>query len=73
MDAQGEVFFFTSLVADFTGPVDLDTDPAGKFIYIVNNGSSDVTAFIPVPNNNFNSLSVATGNGPQSIVVVGRP
>lgn len=73
VDAQGEVFFFTSMVPDSTGPVDLDTDPAGKFIYIANNGSSDVTAFIPVPNAPLNSVSVPTGNGPQSIVVVGRP
>lgn len=72
---QGEVFpFLETLPAPgSTGPIDLDTDPAGKFLYVAGNGSSNVTALL-LQNPNPTSIgSVATGGGPESIAVVAKP
>jgi 6-phosphogluconolactonase (cycloisomerase 2 family) len=59
------------------GPIDLAVDPSGKFLYVANNGASTVTAFnanINAGNVNSAIISfVATGSGPESIVVVGHP
>ena len=59
------------------GPVDLAVDPSGKFLYVANNGASTVTVFnanITAANVNSAIISfVATGAGPESIVVVGHP
>lgn len=74
---DGTVGFFIHQVNDPTGPVDLGMDPAGKFVYVANNGSSNVSAFMGnINGSNFNSVfisSAATGSGPESIVVVGHP
>jgi 6-phosphogluconolactonase len=74
---DGTIGLTSQIVSDSTGPVDLAVDPAGKFLYVANNGSSNVSAFIA----NINSSNVTTvfisaaaaGSGPQSIVVVGHP
>jgi len=59
------------------GPIDLAVDPTGKFLYVANNGASTVTAFnanITAANANSAIISfIATGAGPESIVVVGHP
>ena len=64
-------------VADATGPVDLAVDPAGKFLYVANGGSSNVSVFnANITASNVTSVfisSVGTGAGPESIVVVGHP
>jgi 6-phosphogluconolactonase (cycloisomerase 2 family) len=64
-------------VPDATGPVDLAVDPTGRFLYVANNGSSNVNAFnANITASNVNSVfisSAATGSGPESIVVVGHP
>jgi 6-phosphogluconolactonase len=60
-----------------TGPVDLASDPSGKFVYVANNGSSTASVFnANITSGNVNSVfigSANTGSGPQSIVVVGHP
>lgn len=74
---DGTIGLTSQIVADSTGPVDLAVDPAGRFLYVANNGSSTVSAFIA----NINASNVTTvfisaaaaGSGPQSIVVVGHP
>jgi 6-phosphogluconolactonase (cycloisomerase 2 family) len=74
---DGTIAFSGETVSDSTGPVDLAVDPAGKFLYVINNGSSTVSAFnANITANNFTTVligSVATGSGPESIVVVGHP
>jgi len=59
------------------GPIDLAVDPAGRFLYVANNGASTVTAFnanITAANVNSAIISfVPTGAAPESIVVVGHP
>ena len=75
--ADGTIGASRQLVGDTTGPVDLAVDPSGKFLYVANNGSSNVSAFNANINAG-NSTSVfisaaATGSGPESIVVVGHP
>jgi 6-phosphogluconolactonase len=75
--SDGTTNFFAQLVPVTTGPVDLASDPAGKFVYVANNGSSNVAAFMAnINGSNFNSVFIAaanTGSGPQSIAVVGHP
>jgi 6-phosphogluconolactonase len=75
--SDGTLNFFSHQVSDPTGPVDLEMDPAGKFVYVANNGSSNVSAFMGnINGSNFNSVfisSAATGSGPESIAVVGHP
>jgi 6-phosphogluconolactonase len=75
--SDGTTNFFSHTVDDPTGPVDLAADPAGKFVYVANNGSNNVAAFqADINGNNFTSVFIATapaGTGPQSIVVVGHP
>ena len=59
------------------GPIDLAVDPTGRFLYVANNGASTVTVFnanITAANVNSAIISfIATGAGPESIVVVGHP
>ena len=66
-----------AIVPVSTGPVDLASDPAGKFVYVANNGSSTVAAFnANITSANLNTVfigSATTGSGPQSIAVVGHP
>jgi len=67
---QGEVAPFLSTVPDSTGPVDVDTDPGGNFLYLANNGSSNVAVFA----NSMTPIGTfPTGSGPESIVVVPKP
>lgn len=74
---DGTIGFASQTVSAPTGPVDLAADPAGKFVYVANNGSNNVAAFIAnINGSNFTSVFIAataTGSGPQSIVVVGHP
>ena len=74
---DGTTNFFAHNVDDATGPVDLASDPAGKFVYVANNGSSNVAAFMAnINGSNFNTVfisAIATGASPESIVVVGHP
>lgn len=76
-DSSGAIGAALNFVPDSTGPVDLAVDPSGRFLYVANNGSSDVAAFTAnIDGSNFNSAFIAaaaTGSGPESIVVVGHP
>jgi 6-phosphogluconolactonase (cycloisomerase 2 family) len=75
--ADGTITVNTETVNDPTGPIDLAVDPAGRFLYVANNGSSTVSAFnANITPANFTTVfisSVAAGSGPESIVVVGHP
>lgn len=55
------------------GPIDLDTDPAGKFLYFAGNGSSNVSGLMLQNPNVVPIASVATGSGPESMAVVAKP
>lgn len=74
---DGTIGFSGETVSDSTGPVDLVVDPSGKFLYVANNGSSTVSAFnANITATNFATAfisTIATGSGPESIVVVGHP
>jgi 6-phosphogluconolactonase (cycloisomerase 2 family) len=74
---DGTIGFTSQIVSDSTGPVDLAVDPSGKFLYVANNGSGSVNAFLAnINGSNFTTVfiaSVAAGAGPQSIAVVGHP
>lgn len=72
---QGEAFpFLETLPAPgSTGPIDLDTDPAGKFLYVAGNGSSNVTALLLQNPSPALIGNIATGSGPESIAVVPKP
>lgn len=72
---QGEVFPFLNSFPDpgSTGPIDLDTDPSGKFLYVAGNGSSNITVFSFQSTQSTLIANVSTGSGPQSIVVVPKP
>lgn len=75
--SDGTLSFANQAVDDPTGPVDLAADPSGKFVYVANNGSNNVSAFLANINaGNFTSVFIAAtpaGTGPQSIVVVAHP
>jgi len=72
---QGELFPFLNSVPvpGSIGPIDIDTDPAGQFLYIVGNGSSNVTALLLRGTNLIFTAAVATGSGPESMAVVAKP
>jgi 6-phosphogluconolactonase (cycloisomerase 2 family) len=72
---QGEVFPFLNSFPDpgSTGPVDLDTDPSGKFLYVAGNGSSNITVFSFQSTQSTLIANVPTGSGPESIVVLPKP
>lgn len=77
VDATGAIGNTSVTVPDSTGPIDLAVDPAGKFLYVANNGSNTVSIFnanITAGNSTTALIStVPTGGGPESIVVVGHP
>jgi 6-phosphogluconolactonase (cycloisomerase 2 family) len=64
------------LMPDSIGPIDLAVDPTGTFLYVANNGSSNINVFnANITASNVNSAfisTIATGAGPESIAVVGR-
>jgi YVTN family beta-propeller protein len=77
LDSSGAIGSNIVTVPDSTGPIDLAVDPAGKFLYVINNGSNTVSVFNAniTAGNSTTALisSVPTGGGPESIVVVGHP
>jgi YVTN family beta-propeller protein len=77
VDNSGAIGTTGLTVPDSTGPIDLAVDPAGKFLYVINNGSNTVSvlnANITAGNSSTALIStVPTGGGPESIVVVGHP
>ncbi|HVG90237.1 MAG TPA: beta-propeller fold lactonase family protein [Alphaproteobacteria bacterium] len=77
VDASGASGASSLTVPASTGPIDLAVDPAGRFLYVANNGASTVTAFnANITAANVNSVIISfvpTGAAPESIVVVGHP
>lgn len=55
-----------------TNPYSVTVDPSGKFVYVANYGSNDISAYIIGPDGALADMGLFTaGTGPVSVTTVG--